>query len=629
MVNTRAITTRLFYCLIFSLGAFYFSIEIFLNFYTMLSADEFWFAHHTQQYLEYLPYRDFAPYKTVVGYYFLLPFMSLSKDIINTLVFTKHALAFVNCLIIMGASIWLSRYFSRGAILTSLFLFVTAEIVLTYSTNIRVDLFAYWFCLLGLLCLLDSRLAMTGLLFGLGFITSQKTLWCWLALNASLCIDWLCLNRNRNTLKSILHFNFMSATPLLLYIFFWAYFASPKIVIQSVFLEAVTMYQLEWYAAARALFWHTILLFNPFFFLLLPLTILSLVVTYQDDKTYALRLKLIVYSMFLLIFLIPYKQIFPYYLQIMYPALLTTYAAFFTWFYGLYQAQEIQLKSHFLVLLIVLCYLALLITLIIQLDLPYAYLIMGVIPIAFYKIVTNFHQSESQKLWRILQLIIALFMGVIYPIILFSIATTQLNGEYQRANLRAINNLLRDGSNYLAGVDLIYNKNQPIVGMRHLNGPSLAFLTNPSPELQKAMLPALELDPHVSIGQVLYDLKKTAVKFYVNNYRIMNLPLSLKKYLSNQFEHYWGSIYLYAPEIAAGRHHVRLKFPGQYLIETTSSEPVIINGKAYHANSVLFLRFNHLMSQATQPFRLKLLPSESNLFWNAGFQQDQWQKIIF
>ena len=142
----------------------YISFEFFFNSYTAFTVDDFWFAHRIYQFKDNLPYRDFAPYKTVMGYYLLLFPMSLSNGIAGTLTVTKNIIALLNAGILFTSALWLTKFFSRPAILTSLALIITSETVLVYSTNIRVDLPGYWMCFFSLLLLLENRHFLAGIL---------------------------------------------------------------------------------------------------------------------------------------------------------------------------------------------------------------------------------------------------------------------------------------------------------------------------------------------------------------------------------------------------------------------------------------------------------------------------------
>lgn len=203
------------------------------------------------------------------------------------------------------------------------------------------------------------------------------------------------------------------------------------------------------------------------------------------------------------------------------------------------------------------------------------------------------------------------------------------DGAYQKANIEVANTLLQDGSDYVAGIDLIYNKTQPIAGMRHLMGPAIDFLYSPSEKLKTVMLASLYEDPTVTADSVIAALKKSTVKFYVNNYRMMALPVKIKHFLAAEYEHYWGSIYLYAPQIARGKQTLMLKFSGKYRIESATPNDIMLNEKQYAVDSTPFLNKGAYTSTASRSYRLKLIPDFSIQQLNPNFQDDTWQQFVF
>src|SRR5260221_3606624 len=114
-----------FSLILISLCCLYLGFELFFNAYAMVSVDEFWFAHHIYQYKNSLPYRDFAPYKTVLGYYLLLLPMLSKQGFLQTLIITKDAIACLNASILLCSAWWLKRFFAPSAILSSLTLLIS------------------------------------------------------------------------------------------------------------------------------------------------------------------------------------------------------------------------------------------------------------------------------------------------------------------------------------------------------------------------------------------------------------------------------------------------------------------------------------------------------------------------
>ncbi len=625
-------TQRHFVLILFILCTLYCMFELFLNRYNMLAIDEFWFAHLIYHYKNALPYRDFAPYKTVLGYYLLLPPMLSAQGVLQTLIFTKQCITILNTFILFGSSLWLTRFFSCTGVITSLILVMSSEIVLSYSTNIRVDLLGYWFCFFGLLFLLEQRFFFAGLLLGIGFITTQKAIWYIFASDIALILLFTIFSRNRKMIWNMAIYNITIAITVAFYIAFWSRIADLHTVMNSIFHEASVLYQLDWYNNARKIFWTDILLGNPLVFALWPITLISILVTFDKDEWYQHRVFVVIVAAVILLCLIPYKMIFPYYMQVTIPILLMLYAAFFTWLYQLFNFQySIQLivPSYALWALCML-YLSLIIYIIVELALPTAYLFICIIPLLLFTTITNRNKLKQSLTMFFFNLIFitVIFTGGIYPLSLFYIKTVKFSGDYQQAHIHVINALLQDGSDYVAGIELIYNKTQRIAGLRQLVGPAIDYLANPSAKLRPFMLASLYQDPHATSNSVIATLKNASVKFYVNTYRTAALPRNIKNYLHSHYAHLWGSIYLYAPVVLEGAKTVSLKFSGQYLLETSQSTPILLDGKSYPARSVLYLKKGEHLSSAHTAYRLKLVP-ESVLFLNPLFQREQLRKIVW
>jgi hypothetical protein len=570
IARSTAFKRHVFYVILGLLCLAYLLTEQFINATMTISVDEFWFAHVLQHYQHNLPYRDFAPYKTVLGYYLLLLPASLAgKDAVGSLIFIKNAIAICNTVLLFIASTWLTRFFSKRAILISLTLLLTSDLMLTYSTNIRVDLLAYWFGFFACLCLLEALSRNTvkyymlgGLLMGIAFATSQKVIWCGFATQVALGCVCLQSTQKRALLKNIVIFDSVLGATILAYLGLWASLSSWHTVLNNVFNEAGAMYRLDWYGPTRWLFWSYTLSFNTLLFLLCPVTLLALRKITPHDTTQIHRTFAVTYALTVAICLIPYKQIFPYYMQVMIPAFLILYAAFFSW---VLVTLKITTKKAF----------------------PFFVLLV--------------------------------FSGILSPIMLVSQKLTYLDGTYQKANLALMQHLLQDGSDYIAGMDLLYLHNQPIAGMKHLMGPAIDYLYHPTDTLKEVMLDSLDQNPNVTQDSVIRAISHSQVKYYVNNYRLRNAPPRIKAYLENQFTHLSGSIYVYGPLIPAGTHTLPIRFSGTYQIE--SKNP------AQHGRTVQLTQGNHRFSTRT-PYRLKLrvnIPQALSL--DSRFQEDHWQAM--
>lgn len=629
MISQKPVSSRFIFLLI-TLCLFYLGFEFFWNHYSTLSVDEFWFAHRIYQYKDTLPYRDFAPYKTILGYYLLLPSILPANSIMQTLIVSKDIITLINSLILFFSTFWLTRFFPRFAVLSSLAIIVTAQMVLSFSTQIRVDLFGYWFCFFSILLLFEKRYFLAGILLGLGFATTQKSVWYIFATNGALLLQWLLFERRIKNIIPLFIINFSCACVIGIYLIFWAYMSDWHTVLNSVFGEGSIMYHLTWYDSARELFWQSIILYNPLPFLLWPVTFFSLFITYPHDKHYSQRFFVIAYSSIILFCLIPYKQIFPYYTQVTIPIFFILYTAFASWLFDIFKSDNlphliISKKILWNMLAIYLVILALLFGL---LDLPISYLLISIVPISIYIYVSeeqHIPQEIRELILKVIFLTIAC-VGFIFPYSLLPSKIISTNGAYQKANINAVSSLIADGSDYVAGIELIFNRNQPISGLRHLMGPAIDYLQKPTAELKTVMLASLYEDPDANISSVLNALSQSSVKLYVNNYRMRALPKPLLDYLHSQYEHWWGSIYLYAPSISPEKQTIALKFPGKYLIECDPEDQVGLDGKYYSRNEIVTLTKKTITTQSKSNFRLKLIP-EINIV-NTNYIHDDWYKLL-
>jgi len=515
----------------------YFIFELCYTQYAAIGPDEFWFAHHIYQYQHSLPYRDFSPYKTVLGYYILLIPMLFSHALLTPLLYIKNTIAAMNAIGLFVACLWLRRYFSLSAIIMAFLLLVFSQLFLGYSTDIRVDLLAYWCCLFSALCLFDKRFIFAGILIALGFLISQKALWYIVASNTALLFS-------RHRLKDIIKFNTALIIVLSIYIAAWSIASSLHTVLNSVFHEAFLMYQLDAYSMYRRIYWTITITNNPLLFLLFPLTIIAL------SKE---RLFIFIYAWTILALLILYKQVFPYYMIVIFPAFLFLYTEFFD---KLLQ-QRFSLSASSMI------------------------------------IILFFASSYLMKL-------------------------PANNNHYQKSMLMVTNKLLNDKSDYLAGIDYFYDRNQPIAGMQLLDLPALNYLYHPTPSLRNMMFASLNRAPDLTIEKAIENIKQSHIKLYVNNYRIEQLPPAIKHYLSSEYEHFTGSIYLYAPTISSVYTHI--KFTGIYQVEST--QVVFMDGKKMNPHTFIHLIAGTHLSQNRFPYRLRYIPQDIVI---QGYLPDLWQ----
>lgn len=140
--------------------------------------DEFQGAYAVHRLTRELPYRDFQPYKTVLGYYLQLPVLELSRllgrGIWVGLLSVKVEMALITALTVGWSATQLRKTFRPGAILVGTVLLLSVSTFLERSAALRVDMLTALAGLVSLVFLIRRRPFTAGVLAGLSFLISQK-----------------------------------------------------------------------------------------------------------------------------------------------------------------------------------------------------------------------------------------------------------------------------------------------------------------------------------------------------------------------------------------------------------------------------------------------------------------------
>lgn len=598
----------------------YFAIESAYILYADLSLDDFWLGFHNYEYKTALPYRDFPPYKTVLGYYIFLIPLSLFHGPLKPLIFTKLVIALINTGFLAIIALWLKKFYEPKAIFTSFALIIFMQMFLCFSADLRVDVLAFWFCLVSLLLIFEEKFILAGLCLGFAFLISQKAIWYFVATNCGLFTNWLCEERSWKAIKKAVFFNSSAIILLLIYIFFWAYFANLSEVLNSVFYEAWLISSQNWSMEFRDLFWRFIVNNNPGLILLWPIAFMGLFILPVKRRPFLLS-----YSLTILVFVIHVKQPFAYYLLAALPVLFLVYCEFFSAVYRGFFLSTWQKKW---VVIFSILYLIGLGFLSLKLHLATAYLIVALIP----SLLAIYFMEDLDENWRIIFTKLLAFtfvlIGIIFPVFLFIYLVPSLDGRYQRSMIYLTDELLKEGGSYVAGVPLLHSVKQPVPGLVHLIGPSLVYLKQPSKELYPAMqLGSLYLSPDSS-QQIIESIKKAPVKLYVDNNRFHSLPPEIHQFLASQYQHFWGSIFLYAPLVTAGRQTLTIKFSGQYKVLAAKEALIYLDKRRIMPNSISYLEKQSYLSDANSSYRLKLIPAKLNKPLEPEFKSNQWQRVL-
>ena len=229
-----------------------------------LVMDEFDGANEAYQLLDLTPYKDYRPYKTVLGYYLQLPPLLLTSDPWTGLMLSKFWLALINAAAIFASTLVLASIFSPPAALIGQLLLISVTTFLERSSEIRVDMLTAWFGLASFLLLLQRRWLVAGAVAGASFLVSQKGIYYIVAANAAGGIYWLFESRDRRTFRDLVVMNLAAVSVIAVYIAFWGMFSAPSSVFSAIFLSHgnivfTQMYDLEQH-------WVRTLARNPLFY---------------------------------------------------------------------------------------------------------------------------------------------------------------------------------------------------------------------------------------------------------------------------------------------------------------------------------------------------------------------------
>lgn len=200
-----------------------------------LVMDEFNFATVVHQLKTQLPYRDYSPVKTVLGFYTQLPMLYVTSDPWTGLILIKIEMAVIAAIGVALAAFLLARDFRQRAVLCGLALLFAMSTFLERSAALRVDMLTALFGLLSFIFLLRGWSFFAGVLCTLSFLMSQKGAYYVLAGDAAVVV-WV-LVHGRKAFRDFLLFNGAMLLALFAYVAFWSCFAPPLKVWKDTFLQ--------------------------------------------------------------------------------------------------------------------------------------------------------------------------------------------------------------------------------------------------------------------------------------------------------------------------------------------------------------------------------------------------------
>ena len=323
------LSDRRFRLLLILIAALYLALQALYIAHNPLVMDEFDGAAEAFRVSHAVPYRDFQPYKTILGYYAQLPPVLLATDVWTSLMLSKIQMALFNAVMLFFTGIRLRKYLRPEAVLLAL---LSAALMSTYlerSSDIRVDMLTAWCGLASLLLLMERRYIVSGLFCGLSFLVSQKGALYVVAANASM-IAWFAIDRWReDSLKNIARFNVAVVAIVSAYLAFWSLLASPARVLDATFFSHMSDTAFGQIYDIRGRYWSQTLFRNPFFWALAVVALWTLEQRRRARGAEYQQLTIQVYAASILAMGIWYRQPWPYFFVIILPTVWVLHAVFF------------------------------------------------------------------------------------------------------------------------------------------------------------------------------------------------------------------------------------------------------------------------------------------------------------
>jgi hypothetical protein len=508
----RDFLTRRFHLVVFTIVAVYCALQCLYVAHLPLVMDEFDGAYEAYHLRHAVPYRDFTPYKTVLGYDIELLGTFAARSVWPRILAIKTEIVLINCVVLFGAALTLSRMVSRSAVAAALALLVVCSTFLERSSELRVDMLTAWAGLWSLLALLRRRPAWAGALAGLSFLVSQKGALYIVAGAVALGVEWLLERENVSRFKAIVAYCATAIGAIAAYIVIWGAATSFGAVLRATFVGGAQAAMVGSYNI-RGLYWEQILGRDPAYFALVAV---ALVVTaIRGNRIASLYAGVILFQAAM------YSQPWPYFFVIIFPSLFVLQAFFF-----------------------------------------------------------------DRVEWRTPIALAVIALALIYPLRRIAVVMTRHN-DYQGYTVDLASALLGPGDTYLAGTDIVHDHEQWPPELARLGTPVVLDLRKRPPDFVRGIVERIDQRPP---------------KLLVGNYRLDGLPASVRSYLHAHYARISGSLFLYAPEVAAG--NARIAFGGVY----RTSGPVAIDGVPHAAGDQFELAPGIHRIDSETPVRLRLLP---------------------
>ena len=558
-------------------GLFYLILQTIYGLRMPLADDEYAGAKAAYRMLELVPYRDFAPYKTVVGYYIQALPLLLTDNLWAGILLIRVEMAVINTLVLLFVAFRLRRHFSGSAICFALAMLVVMSTFVERSYVLRVDMLGSVCGLLSLVFLMERRAALAGSIAGLGFLISQKNVYFILAGGVALGGWWLwsLWRQHQHVMKDFsLDFDELDqphAPPLgeegsgprpreaffelaiygstvlavlIVYFGFWSLVASFDQTVVRVFQRSASIAMADQPFLCSRDFWWQTLRRNPGFYGTAGIALVTLVPVVWRRHRY-LDWLLLAYGSAITALCVWHKQPCPYFFVLLAPTLFVLTVALFD-----------RMRK--------------------------------------FDLTRPSTQGWTTR-WRAMALLIFLSLGLFVPLSRLP-RTLQRDNGFQSHTVALANHLLRPGDGYIASLPILYDRLQAV--------PDLSWLDDNKRH-------RLHRSSREELLEIASRMAQARIKLVIMNYRLEDLPPLLADYLVYHYAHFWGNVYLYAPYVGTGRRDFHIEFEGLYQVDLKGGPgPALIDDlTANHGQLVRLTQGKHRKS-SREGLRLRFMPED-------------------
>lgn len=318
------LSKRAFWICVVGFACLYLALQWLYSRRLPLNVDEFHGAAEVYRLFTEMPYRDYRPYKTVLGYYLQVPGLMGSEGWEGLIALRRYMAVLSAAALIVLVAV-LEKLFRREAIVIGAGLLVIMSTFLERSAEIRVDMLTGWAGVFTLVALLLGYPFAGGFIAGVAFLVSQKGAFYVVAGLLALLTAQMWHGRLQ-AFKQGARFLGGGGIALALYLVVWVLLAGPSAVFEPTFGGAADVARRNVYSGLRAS-WVVSIFHNPLFYVLAALGVASALISgfLERDEAGDLGARndrlLTVFVVVLLFQALGYAQAWPYFLLIVVPVL--------------------------------------------------------------------------------------------------------------------------------------------------------------------------------------------------------------------------------------------------------------------------------------------------------------------